>query len=163
EWPELKYQVSKTDWFIKLDQSEVWIGGLDEKERTEKILGTEFATIFFNECSQIPWSSRNLALTRLAQKCDLRLKAFYDCNPPSELHWTNQLFERKLDPETREPLGDPDDYASLQINPADNKENLPESYIEGLKALPPRLRRRFYEGRYSPADGNALWTIDTLG
>src|SRR5262245_25497287 len=51
-----KYTINKTDWFIEMPgKSEIWIGGLDEKERTEKILGSEYATIFFNECSQIPW------------------------------------------------------------------------------------------------------------
>jgi hypothetical protein len=85
EWPTVPYHVNKTDWYVEMpDNSEIWIGGLDEKERTEKILGAEYATIFFNECSQIPWSSRNLALTRLAQNCGdgLMLKAYYDCNPP---------------------------------------------------------------------------------
>ena len=42
-------------WVYRFDNgSEVWFGGLDEKERTEKILGSEFASIFLNECSQIP-------------------------------------------------------------------------------------------------------------
>src|SRR2546430_15468273 len=30
------------------DGSEIWLGGLDDKERTEKILGLEFATIYLN-------------------------------------------------------------------------------------------------------------------
>jgi len=47
--------LNKTDWFLTLPNgSEVWFGGLDDKERTEKILGQEYATIYFNECSQIP-------------------------------------------------------------------------------------------------------------
>jgi len=81
-FPELKdrWTVDKTDWYMKLPNgSEIWFGGLDDKERTEKILGQEYATIYFNECSQIPWASRNMAITRLAQNTPLRLKAFYDC------------------------------------------------------------------------------------
>ena len=61
--------LNKSDWFYKLPNgSEVWIGGLDDKERTEKILGNEYSTIYFNECSQIPYSSVLTARTRLAEK-----------------------------------------------------------------------------------------------
>ena len=47
------------------------LGNLDRRprrqERVEKILGKEYATIFLNECSQIPYASVLVALTRLAQ------------------------------------------------------------------------------------------------
>jgi hypothetical protein len=114
---------------------------LDDKDRTEKILGQEYATMFFNECSQIPWSSRNMAITRLAQKTPLRLKAFYDCNPPSEAHWTARVFVGKEDPDTRKKLTDPERFASIVMNPTDNLENLPADYLKELDALPPRMRR----------------------
>ena len=53
-------RLNKEDWFYTLpNKSEIWFGGLDDKERTEKILGQEYATMFLNECSQIPWASRN--------------------------------------------------------------------------------------------------------
>lgn len=74
-----KCHMDKTDWFYRLPNgSEIWFGGLDDKERTEKILGQEFATIYLNECSQIPYASRNMAMTRLAQNTPLRLKAYCD-------------------------------------------------------------------------------------
>ena len=69
-FPEVTYTPNKTSYFITLPGgSEIWFGGLDDKDRTEKILGQEYATIFFNECSQIPLSARNMAVTRLAQNC----------------------------------------------------------------------------------------------
>jgi len=53
-FPELKWTENKQDWFIELSNgSTIWLGGLDDKERTDKILGTEYSTIYFNECSQI--------------------------------------------------------------------------------------------------------------
>ena len=59
---------NRSDYFITLPNgSEIWIGGLDDKERTEKVLGKEYATIYFNESSQIPYSSVTIAQTRLAQ------------------------------------------------------------------------------------------------
>src|SRR5262249_24675026 len=130
-----KCHLDKSDWFLKFPNgSEIWFGGLDDKQRTEKILGSEFATIYLNECSQIPWASRNMAMTRLAQNTQLRLKAYYDCNPPSEMHWTCRLFVNKLDPETRVPVRDRDAYDGMLLNPEGNKANLPKEYLDELKA-----------------------------
>lgn len=164
--------LNKTDWFHKFDNgSEVWFGGLDDKERTEKILGNEYATILFNEISQIPWSSVLIAKTRLAQKVTyqlngnsgiLRLKALYDCNPPPKGHWAYKVFHQKRDPDTNRPLPDPDNYASLLMNPEDNKENLPVAYLQMLQNLPSRMRQRFYEGKYADNTDNALWTSETI-
>jgi phage terminase large subunit-like protein len=157
-------RLDKSDWFYEFPNgSQIWFGGLDDKERTEKILGSEFATIFLNECSQIPWASRNMAMTRLAQKVDgLRLKAYYDCNPPSEGHWTHKLFVTKIHPDTRGPLKDPMNYGALQVNPADNQGNLPPEYIKELEALPERMRRRFLLGQFGSAAEAALWTLELL-
>jgi hypothetical protein len=67
-FPQVPCNINKSDWFLPLPNgSEIWLGGIDDKERTEKILGKEFATILLNECSQIPYNSRNLIVTRLAQ------------------------------------------------------------------------------------------------
>jgi phage terminase large subunit-like protein len=156
-------KLDKTDWFYQFyNGSEIWFGGLDDKERTEKILGQEYSTIFFNECSQIPWASRNMAMTRLAQNAGLRLKAFYDCNPPSVAHWTYKVFIDHLDPDNRTPIKDRDNYASMIINPEDNRENLQTDYFDELQSLPDRMRRRFLLGQFQNADENALWTYDLL-
>src|SRR5215213_6676566 len=56
-------RLDRSDWFYRLPNgSEIWFGGLDDKDRTEKILGQEYASLFLNECSQIPFNSRNMAL-----------------------------------------------------------------------------------------------------
>jgi PBSX family phage terminase large subunit len=117
-FPGVAFKLDKTDWFAAFENgAQLWFGGLDDKERTEKILGMEFATIALNECSQIPYASRNIALTRLAQQVDqaiegraaqpLKPRMYYDENPPSKAHWTYQLFVRKVDPETKLPLAYP--------------------------------------------------------
>ena len=103
-FPEQEYKLNKADFFIQFPNgSEIWIGGLDEKKRVEKILGKEYSTIFFNECSQIPYSSVSIALTRLAEKNGLKKKAYYDENPPTKRHWSYPLFMKGLDPDTWEP------------------------------------------------------------
>ena len=171
-FPEVPYTINKSDWFVTMPRgSEIWIGGLDDKERTEKILGKEFATIYLNECSQIPWASRNLAVTRLAQNCPyilegqskvLALKMYYDCNPPSKGHWTYQVFKEKRDPETKKPLGDPDNFIRFQLNPRDNVANLPADYLKELEGLSLRMRKRFLDGEYGEAAPGALWTEEMI-
>ena len=164
-WPGLRAQtkLDKTDWFLTFpNESTFYIGGLDDKERTEKILGNEFATIYLNECSQIPWTARKMAVTRLAQNTALVNKMFYDCNPPNQAHWTYQLFMKKLDPESRSGLPHPDNYAAMQINPLHNVENLPAAYMQELEGLPERDRKRFLSGEFIPANENALWSSITI-
>lgn len=155
--------LDKTDWYYTLPNgSEVWFGGLDDKERTEKILGQEYATVYLNECSQIPWASRNMAITRLAQNTPLRLKAYYDCNPPGMAHWTYRLFMEKRDPDRRTPVANPDNFAALVMNPKDNEANLPSSYIQELSAMSEAMRRRFLLGQFADVSESALWTIELL-
>lgn len=161
-WDRCKY--NGTENFLTLpNSSEIWFSGLDDKDRTEKILGMEFATIYFNECSQIPWASVTIALTRLAQKtASLRLKAYYDFNPPSKTHWTYLQFVRKLNPETKRPHKNEFDYSFYLINPGDNRANLDKKYIDMLDSLPEKARNRFLLGRFADESDGALWTEELL-
>ena len=168
-FPGVKYELNKSDWFAKFENgSEVWFAGLDDKERTEKILGMEFATVYANECSQIPYSSVETAITRLAQKAEqqaigklppspLRPRVYYDCNPPSKAHWSYKIFVEKRNPETKEALRNPSDYVSMQINPMDNTENLAAGYLDTLKAMSSRARKRFLLGEFADATPNQLF------
>jgi len=158
-------ELNKTDWFLTFPNgSEIWFGGLDDKERTEKILGQEYATVYFNECSQIPYSSVVLALTRLAQKTEtLRTKAYYDFNPPSKRHWTYKRFIEKVNPDTNQPEKRPNNYQFKLINPVDNLDNLDEEYLDMLDGLPEKARNRFLLGKFADDTDGALWTDDTIG
>jgi len=91
---------NRTDYYIQFENgSEIWLGGFDEKERTEKLLGHEYSMVYFNEISQISYDAVELGLTRLARKVgDFKNKAFYDCNPPSPLHWSHRLFIEGVNP-----------------------------------------------------------------
>jgi len=160
-WPGLRYKLDKVDWYAQFPNgSTIWFGGLDDKERTEKILGNQYSTIYLNECSQIPWASRNIAVTRLAENKGLRLKAYYDCNPPSMAHWTYQVWISNKNPDSHAPLPDPENYVSLLMNPRDNSANLPVEYLRELQNLPPRERARFWEGAFADATEGALWTLE---
>src|ERR1700730_3950611 len=107
--PVVPFKHHRTEGYFSLEnKSEIWLAGLDDQERVEKILGKEYATIFLNECSQIPYSSVLVALTRLAQVAGgLRQAAYYDLNPVAKGHWTNVLFGEKRDPVSRTPLAHP--------------------------------------------------------
>ena len=68
-FPDVPIKYYRQDGFVEIlgNDSQIWLGGLDEKERVEKILGQEYATVCLNECSQIPYSSALVARTRAAQ------------------------------------------------------------------------------------------------
>lgn len=171
-FPGARVTMNRTDWFAEFDNgSQIWFGGLDDKERTEKILGNEYATIYLNECSQIPQGSRDLVVTRLAQAAVQKVgdtekplipRMLYDCNPPSKAHWTYRLFVEKRDPDTKQAIRDPDDYVSFQINPKDNAANLAAGYLQTLEGLSARLRRRFLDGNFADATPNQLFKEEDL-
>lgn len=173
-FPNLRVRFDKTDFYVELPNgSQIWIAGLDDKERVEKILGQEYATLYFNESSQIPWGSVETAMSRLAQKCELApeiakaagrqflaLKAYFDCNPPSKLHWSFSLFKAKLKPGTKEKLPKPEDYAEMKVNPADNADNLPAEYFEVLASMSAAKRLRFEAGEWASDINGALWALE---
>lgn len=173
-FPSLAIRFDKTDFYVELPNgSQIWIAGLDDKERVEKILGQEYATLYFNESSQIPWASVEMAMSRLAQKCALApeiakatgraflaLKAYFDCNPPSKLHWSYQMFRSKVKPGTKEALAKPEDYVEMQINPAENTENLPEEYFDVLASMSAAKRLRFEAGEWASEVSGALWALE---
>ncbi|MFA6713751.1 MAG: phage terminase large subunit [Victivallaceae bacterium] len=158
-FPGLKWKENRVDGLIKLPNgSEIWFGGLDSAERVDKILGREFATMYFNECSEISYPAITTALTRLAQKTPLQNKAYFDCNPSGKRHWSYKLFVDKIDPENKTPLRFPENYVSMLMNPSGNAENLPAGYIEEtLSGLSRRQRQRFLEGRWLEETEGALW------
>lgn len=173
-FPTLRHRFDKTDFYLDLPNgSQVWIAGLDDKERVEKILGAEYCTLYFNESSQIPWGSIETAMSRLAQKVELApeiaaatgkthisLKAYFDCNPPSKLHWSFQLFRSKVKPGTKEALPHPEDYVEMKVNPADNADNLPAEYFDVLASMSSAKRLRFEAGEWASEVNGALWSLD---
>lgn len=172
-FPGAAWKLDKTDWYVTLDNgAQIWFGGLDDKERAEKILGMEFVTIYLNECSQIPHSSVNLVITRLAQAVDqigdnissraLKPRVYYDENPPSKAHWSYRQFIQKVDPETKEPLAKPEDYVWFRINPHDNAENIADDYLDTLDGMSARMRKRFRDGEFADATPGALFTDEMI-
>jgi hypothetical protein len=61
---------------------------------------------------------------------------YYDCNPPGKGHWIYQMFYQHRDPESKQPLSQPENYVHMTMNPRDNAVNLPADYIKELENLP---------------------------
>lgn len=159
-FPDLRVLENKADgyWVVPTrdgGESQVWIGGTDDQERIEKVLGNEYSTIYANECSQISFDAIILLWTRLAENSGLSQRFYYDCNPPGKKHWSYKLFfDGKLEDDSPSSL----QTGKLLLNPTDNAANLTAEYIDALKALPKRQRQRFLEGLYLSDVEGALWT-----
>ena len=168
-FPGVRYEYNKSEGLIKLPQyeSEIWLSGLDNPERIDKILGAEFATIYLNEASEIPWLTVEVLETRLAQNAlitqgprageALRQKMYVDLNPGSKRHWTHLMFMQKIHPEERTALPNPDDYVCMQLNPRDNPHLSPR-FLQSLQRLSKLQRKRFWEGDYNGEIDGSLWS-----
>lgn len=170
---KLRLKEHRQDGFYELPNgSQIWMGGLNEKDQVEKILGNEYATIYLNECSQIPYMSVVVARTRLAQvveaytenkgKFILPQRAYYDLNPVGTKHWSNLEFIRHVSPVDGKPLPYPEDYVFDRLNPKDNAANLSKETLREYESLPPRQRKRFYEGEYGTEIDGALWPFEVI-
>jgi PBSX family phage terminase large subunit len=155
--------------FIFPNGSEIWVLGLDDKERTEKLLGQEFLTMYFNECSELGWYSVNMARTRCSMKVEKdifgnrrRNRIYFDCNPPSKRHWCYRVFVDKIDPETKIALQNSDQWDYMQVNPQDNVTNLNQEYLDMLSNFTGRMGKRFYKGDFTDDSENALWSRDMI-
>ena len=159
----LPFYKNDSDFYLRFENgSEIWIGGLDEKDRSEKILGTEYSSIFFNECSQLTYGSIETARSRLAEKTRLINQCYYDENTPHKQHWSHRQFIEKIDPKDKTPLTNPERHASLLMNPIDNLENIGDEYMAELNAMSKRKRDRFMLGLWQDNDDRALWKYDDI-
>jgi len=162
-FPTLEVKENKTDWFCEFPNgSQLWFGGTDDKERIEKLLGWEWESIFINEGSQIPFDTYELLKTRLNPAQGIKPLLLIDYNPPSTQHWGYVIFHKGLNYENKQPLEDKDRYARLQMNPADNKNNLSDTYLSTLESMSERKRKRFLMGEYTDATEGALWEDDWI-
>jgi phage terminase large subunit len=155
-FPGLRPTYNKSEYICRLPNgSTIMIAGLDDQRKVERLLGTEYSTIWFNEANQVSYPAVNKLKTRLAQKNELIKRSFFDLNPTKTSSWVYQLFEQKIDPQDGEYLDEPDDFDSYQMNVQGNMENIDEGYIKMLNRLPEAERKRFLEGEYDNTNQGA--------
>lgn len=157
------FHYNKSDFFVSVEpadsfggESQIWLGGVDDKERIEKILGNEYSTIYANETSQIGYEAITTLRTRLAENSGLPLRFYYDLNPCGKKHWTYQEFIQGFVPGTKEKHRL--NCGHMVLNPFDNVNNLPAEYLAILESLPKRQRQRFLDGIFLNDVEGALWT-----
>jgi len=144
-----------TDCYLTFpNDSRYFVSGLDDKERVEKVLGNEYASIHLNEASQIMFDSYETVRTRLNPPKDVPARFLIDYNPPSKKHWGYQMFHSRIFPDGR-PVPEKD-FGHLLMNPADNTQNISDEYILNLEQLSGRKRKRFLHGEYGDEEGT-LW------
>lgn len=133
------------------------VGGLDDAERVDKILGDEYLHIFINEATQVSWDTVTKVLTRLSQNLPGAVrKLILDCNPKGPRHWLHQVgvqhIQPAADPRDQKPLPDAAIWARLPWTPYDNPF-LPEDTIATLEALPGVMRKRMLLGEWCDNEG----------
>lgn len=160
-FPGVNYTLNKSLFFARFyNGSEIWFGGLD---KGDKILGNEYATMYFNEISELAYDQIETAYSRNAMRCEgLRNRFYYDCNPPGKSHWSYKLFEAKVNPADNTCLAYPDDYVHMRMNPDGNLENLSETYLRNLDMLSDRKKKRFRFGEWQDDNENALWKRESM-
>jgi PBSX family phage terminase large subunit len=158
--PSNTYSKSETELSVVFyNGSSIIVGGLDDSERTEKILGNEYITVFLNEATQLSWNAVQIIMTRLAQKArdkenSLAVpKLIMDCNPRTPGHWLHAVGVRNMDPDNGKPLADRQKWRRVHWSAYDNISNLPKSYIETLEALPEVARDRMLNGIWRSHEG----------
>lgn len=165
--PDKTYSKSETELTINFfNGSSIVIGGLDDDERVEKILGNEYITILLNEATQLSWETVQMIMTRLAQKVydtegEMAVpKLLLDCNPRGPRHWLHMAGVRHTNPVSGKALPDSKKWARLSWSAYDNISNLPKEYIETLEALPENMRDRMLHGIWRGNAGSVYDEFD---
>lgn len=152
---EDKVKINHSDYYVEFpNKSRIFIAGLDDKDRVEKVLGTESDTLFLSEASQVAFDSYETLTTRLNPHKGVPARFLLDYNPPSKKHWGYKIFHQRVFPDGR-PVPD-NDYAHVMMNPIDNIKNLSPDYISRLEQLSGRKKLRFLRGEYCDEEGT-LW------
>lgn len=165
KWPGLGMRWNEKDGYFQLDNgSQIWLAGLKDKARLDKVLGKEFVTIYLNEASQITLEAFRVVLTRLAQVVYdvdgnvLEQKLYADLNPTTSAHWTHKIWIDGVNPEDGSAIdGHAEEYVYMRVNPTDNIQNLSPEYLKSLEKMPSAMRKRFFEGAYGGDDPDAIW------
>lgn len=161
-FPDLGGTFNNSDYIYTLPNgSTIKIAGLDDQKKIERLLGTEYSSIWVNESNQVSFQAVNKLKTRLAQRNALKKVTFYDLNPTKTSSWVYQLFEQKVNPQDGENLGNPEDYLSIRMNIQGNLENVDPDYLKLLESLPEAERKRFLDGEYDDSNmGSAVYAFD---
>jgi len=130
------------------NNSKLMFVGCDNRASMDKILGTECSTLYCDELPELLPEQFGLLKSRLAEKSHLKTKLFTSCNPTGKNSWIYKYFvENNL---------------ALQMNVADNLENVSDTFVKQLKRLSEKQKTRFLYGEWLAEQEGALWSIDLI-
>ncbi|WP_051997429.1 PBSX family phage terminase large subunit [Leptospira alstonii] len=150
------YTINESDHVISFSNgSEIYGAGLDDSDRVEKIMGTEFNTIFINEATQISYATFQKIKSRISYvRPELTNKFLVDCNPRNRFHWIYKYFVLRQDPETGKAL--PHHRLKRMTRrhwtPLDNPY-ITDEYKQILGELTGVERERLYLGQWVDVEG----------
>lgn len=151
--------------------SSYWFGGLDEGDKGEGLLGSDWNTIHYDEISEMPIPMVMQSRTRLSlksfsvdRKRECVNRTFATINPTFVTSPVYKMYIAKFDVERNlpMPLEVAATYNSYQINPADNLENLSKDFLADLAAQTEANKRRFLYGEWSEESKDALFRLSNL-
>jgi len=138
--------------------SRISLGGLRPSD-IGNILSAEYATFFICEANEIKWEIIDQCRARLNSLATdeagsrIRVKFLIDLNPTFEHHWSNIVWIRGINPETRTAMAEFNKFANVHFIPQDNEANLSDGFIDTLDSLTGSRRRRFMAGEYGSYEG----------
>ncbi|MBV2150175.1 phage terminase large subunit [Sphingobium sp. AS12] len=144
--------------------SEIYFNGLDEN-RTSKVLGDEFNTVWLNECNEdgLGYAQVSTLMSRLRMRSTtedgalLKNKMFFDCNPRFYSDWEYKAFILHVNPEDGDAMPREHQWVSQKLRTESNIDNLSPDYVEGMETMGAGARRRYLEGEWSDENTNALF------
>ena len=140
--------------YLHVNGSVIRVDGLDDQDRVDKILGTEYDHVFFNEATQLSWATVQTVLSRLAHAAVPVRKAIFDCNPKNRRHWLHRAGIEHVIPDSEPPTPLPDAAAWTRRHwtPYDNPF-LPADAMMTLEGLSGIQRRRLLNGEWCDNEG----------
>lgn len=153
------------------NESSIWVGGLEEGDGGDGLLGSDWNTILFDEANEMLPEGMQKARTRLSLKsysADNRKlcinRTFATVNPTYRTHHLYKTYVQKHDIFRDLPMEDEVSalYNWFRINPVDNMANLSPEYLIELRSLSDANRKRFLEGEWSEESKDALFKINDI-
>lgn len=151
--------------------STYWFGGLDEGDKGEGLLGSDWNTIHYDEISEMPIPMVMQSRTRLSLKSynEKRTKecinrTFATINPTFVTSPVYKMYIAKFNVERNLPMDEDTAslYNSFQINPVDNLDNISKEFIRELQTQTDANQRRFLNGEWSQESKDALFKLSNL-
>lgn len=159
--------MNSTEYTIRFENdSEIVCGGVQD-DQLDKILGSEWQTIFFNEATNISYDAYETVTTRLngnwfdARGTRCELKVYIDCNPTTYGSWIYKLFLEQVVPGTKRELEGAEEYGWLKFD-ADSNPSVDPAYYRRLRNKSKTNQARFLEGEWSPEVEGALFRMEDI-